>query len=78
MLRARKKKEKQTTKFTSVTYVWSWLRGLEELQISYSWNNSESSPKAPYTVIDFLQLNKLAKEKNNLMHAFWSKGNKTE
>ena len=47
MLRARKKKEKQTTKFTSVTYVWSWLRGLKELQISYSWNNSESSPKAP-------------------------------
>ena len=60
MLRARKKKEKQTTKFTSVTYVWSWLRGLKELQISYSWNNSESSPKAPYTVMDFLQLNKLA------------------
>ena len=27
MLRALKKKEKQTTKFTSVTYVWSWLRG---------------------------------------------------
>ena len=78
MLRARKKKEKQTTKFTSVTYVWSWLRGLKELQISYSCNNSESSPKAPYTVMDFLQLNKLDKEKNNLMHAFWSKGNKTE
>ena len=60
MLRARKKKEKQTTKFTSVTYVWSWLRGLKELQISYSCNNSESSPKAPYTVTDFLQLNKRA------------------
>ena len=78
MLRARKKKEKQTTKFTSVTYVWSWLRGLKELQISYSWNNSESSPKAPYTVMDFLQLNKRALEKNNLTHAFWRKGNKTE
>ena len=60
MLRARKKKEKQTTEFTSVTYVWSWLRGLKELQISYSCNNSESSPKAPYTVMDFLQLNKRA------------------
>ena len=60
MLSARKKKGKQTTKFTSVIYVCSWLRGLKELQISYSWNNSESSPKAPYTVMDFLQLNKLA------------------
>ena len=62
MLRARekKKKEKQTTKFTSVTYIWSWLRRLKELQISYSCNNSESSPKAPYTVMDFLQLNKRA------------------
>ena len=60
MLRARKKKEKQTTKFTSMTYVWSWLRGLKELQISYSWNKSDSSPKAPYTVLDFLQLDKLA------------------
>ena len=30
MLRARKKKEKQTTEFISVTYVWSWLRGLKE------------------------------------------------
>ena len=60
MLSARKKKGKQTTKFTSVIYVWSWLRGLKELQISYSWNNSENSPKAPYTVMDFLQLNKLA------------------
>ena len=36
MLRARKKKEKQTTEFTSVTYVWSWLRGLKELQISWT------------------------------------------
>ena len=60
MLHARKKKEKQTTKFTSVTYVWSWIRGLKELQISYSWNNSEGSPKPPYTVMDFLQLDKLA------------------
>ena len=60
MLRARKKKEKQTTKFTSVIYVWSWLRRLKGLQISYSCNNSESSPKAPYTVMDFLQLNKRA------------------
>ena len=95
MLRARKKKEKQTTEFTSVTYVWSWLRELKELQISYSlaWvsgvsgekgkhgsenlhspsplgrpdtqatyscNNSESSPKAPYTVMDLLQLSKRA------------------
>ena len=33
MLRARKKKEKQTTEFTNVTYVWSWLRGLKELQV---------------------------------------------
>ena len=41
MLRARKKKEKQTTEFTSVTYVWSWLRGLKELQVSFSCNNSE-------------------------------------
>ena len=60
MLLARKKKEKQTTKFATVTYVWSWLRGLQELQISYSCNNSESSPKTPYSVIDSLQLSKRA------------------
>ena len=33
-LRARKRRN--TTKFTSVTYVWLWLRELKELQISYS------------------------------------------
>ena len=60
MLRVRKKKEKQSTEFSSVTYVWSWLRGLKEFQISNSCNNSESYPKAPYTVMDFLQLNKRA------------------
>ena len=69
MLRAgkKKKKEKQTTKFTSVTYVWSWLRGLQELQISYSFNNFESSPIAPYSVIDSLQLSKhtLGKDYSN-------------
>ena len=59
MLRIRKKKEKQTTKFTGVTYIWSCLRG-SELQIFYSCNNSESSPLAPYCVIDSLQLSKRA------------------
>ena len=57
MLPARKKKEKQTTKFTGMTYIWSFLRGLE-LQIFYGCNNSESSPIAPYSVIDSLQLSK--------------------
>ena len=28
------------------------LRGLEKLQISFIFNNSESSPLAPYSVID--------------------------
>ena len=59
MLPAWKKKEKQTTKFTGVTYISSCLRELE-LQIFYSCNNSEGSPIAPYCVIDSLQLSKRA------------------
>ena len=59
MLPAREKKEKQTTKFTGVTYIWSCLRELE-LQIFYSCNNAESSPIAPYSVIDSSQLSKHA------------------
>ena len=59
----KKKKEKQTTEFTSMTYALRLILtpGLKELQISYSCNNSrESSPKAPYTVTDFLQMIKRA------------------
>ena len=58
MLRARKKKEKQTTNLQ--TWLTSDLDSGGELQISYSCNNSEGSPKAPYTVMDFLQPNKRA------------------
>ena len=62
MLRAQKKKEKQTTEFTSMTYALRLILtpGLKELQIFYSCNNSESSSKAPYTVTDFLQMIKRA------------------
>ena len=58
------KTNKQTTVFTSVTYVWSWLRELKELKVSYSFNSSERSPMAPYCVTDFLQLSKRALGKN--------------
>ena len=47
MLCAQKKKEKNKLQNLSVTYVWSCLQGLKELQISFRCNNSESSLIAP-------------------------------
>ena len=69
-----KTRKNNNTKFMSMTYVWSWLRGIKELQISYSCNNSESSPLAPYCVIDSLQLSKYALAKNYCKACFWHKG----
>ena len=66
ILRARKKKEKQTTKFTSVATS-------NSLQISYSCNNSESSPIARYSVMDSLQLNKRALGNDKSHYGSWKR-----
>jgi len=57
-----KENKEKETKFTSVTYVWSWLRRLKGLQNSYSCNYSDLTPIAPYGDSGSLQLNKLAWE----------------